>query len=413
MKHLFIFLSLLLGGIPLHAQTRPTVVEGTIIDRPYSKTLLLFKAGEDMRIHTPLEIPILKGRFLFSFVAQPEAYELIFADEWQNGAWHSVIFFPDADTVRLTLHPRDSASRNRIIGGPDNRTQRYMDSVFTVETPVFAALDSLQESRYDNGTYYNIEAQALLDRMKNEPDESAKDSLLEIWFAMQDSRSHLSPAAAATDRQMQAYSDSVQNARCEYVRSHPSLAGYYWLYRQQLFGASGSHSLREEIYRTVYAPRFSEHPYTLRLDTLFYRQVQIGKRFPDFEAPDLEGRMHRVSELIKGKIAVIDLWASWCSPCRRSSINLLPVYNEFKDKEFTVIGVARESENADAMRQAIHKDGYPWLNLLELNDRAGIWKLYGISHAGGSQFLLDKDGTVLAVNPTASEIRRLLSEKLR
>lgn len=367
-------------------------------------------------MNAPREIPIRDGRFLFRFEARPEAYELTFADEFQRGAFRPSVFFPgdnDRDTVRMVLYPMDSASMNRITGGPTNREFRYMDSVFTCNTPAFRTWNSLQKTRYDTGTYYNNEAKTLLERLEQEQDRSVRDSLLKTWFAMQDERGQMSPEAAATDRQMQAYADSVENVRYEYIRSHPSLAGYYWLYRKQLSGTPAFRPLREEIYRTVYAPRYPDNPYTAKLDTLFYQQIQIGKRFADFEAPDLHGKMHRLSELIAGKIAIVDLWSSWCGPCRRNSIALIPVYDEFKEKGFTVVGVARESGNAEAMCKTIAKDGYTWTNLLELNDRAGIWTLYGVSNAGGSQFLIDRNGTVLAINPTTSELKRILSEKLR
>lgn len=65
------------------------------------------------------------------------------------------------------------------------------------------------------------------------------------------------------------------------------------------------------------------------------------------------------------------------------------------------------------MRKAIARDGYPWLNLLELNDRAGIWQLYGIGRGAGCQVLIDTDGTVLAIDPTAAELRQILARKLR
>lgn len=417
LKQLFLSLTLLLAEVAaVGAQTQTTVVEGTVIDRPYSTILLLSKASEDMRVNTPFEIPIRDGRFLFSFEAYPEAYELTFADEFQRGSFRPILFFPgtnESDTVRMVLYPMDSAAMNRVTGGTDNREFRYMNSAFTCNTPVFRAWDSLQKARYDNGTYYNADAKALLEQLEKEQDRSVKDSLFTVWYAMMDARRQMSLEATATDRKMQAYADSVEKARYEYIRNRPSLAGYYWLYRKQLFGSLASRPLREEIYRTVYAPRYPEYPYTAKLDTLFYRQIQVGKRFADFEAPDLNGQMHRLSELIDGKIAIVDLWASWCGPCRRNSIALIPIYEEFKEKGFTVVGVARESGNDDAMRKAIVKDGYTWTNLLELNDRAGIWTLYGVSNAGGGQFLIDKDGTVLAIHPTVSEIRQILSEKLR
>lgn len=417
MKLFFLFLSLSLIGTSAFArQPYTTIVEGTVIDRPYSKTLLLSKANEDMRIHKPQEIPLREGRFSFYLeTAQPEAYELTFEDEYQNGARRPVVFFPgdkQNDTVRMVLYPMDSASMNRITGGSYNREKQFMDSAFTIENPAFFTLDSLQNARRKTGTFYNAEARTLLDQLDKEQDRAVKDSLLRIWFAMQEEGNHMSPEAKATDRQMMAYYDSVENARYEYISNHPSLPGYYWLYQKQLFGKAESRPQREEIYRTVYAPLYPNHPYTAKLDTLLYRQIRIGKRFSDFTAPDPDGRMHTLAEQVRGKIAVINLWASWCGPCRRHGIALIPVYNEFKDKGFTVVGIAREAGNADAMRKAIALDGYPWLNLLELDDRAGVWKLYGVSNAGGSLFLIDRDGTVLAINPSAAEVRQILSEKL-
>lgn len=412
MKHIAIPVLLVFAELTTWAQSpRTIVVEGRVVDRPYSHTVLISPAGQDMRVNHPQEVPIHDGRFQLTLEAQPQAYELTFAEEWQNACWLPVVFFPDADTIRMTLFPMDSASMNRIDGGPDNAYLAHMDSVYTCRTPVFMAWDSLQESRYMNHTYYNAEAVELLDRIDHEEDRATLDSLLKIWDAKQKARTHMTPEATATDRLMCAYRDSVEEARYEHIRRHPSMAGYYWLYNDQMFNPSGR-AVREEIYRTVYAVRYPEHPYTKQLDQMFYHQIETGKPFVDFEAPDLDNHMHRLSEKIAGEIALIDLWASWCGSCRRNSIAVIPIYNEFKDKGFTVVGVARESDNTDAMRQAIEKDGYPWLNLVELNDRAGIWQLYGVSNAGGGQFLVDRDGTVLAINPTAAELRKILSEKL-
>ena len=412
MKHIAIPVLLVFAELTTWAQSpRTIVVEGRVVDRPYSHTVLISPFGQDMRVNPPQEASIHDGRFQLTLEAQPQAYELTFADEWQQGVWQPVVFFPDADTIRMTLFPMDSASMNRIDGGPDNAYLAHMDSVYTCRTPVFMAWDSLQESRYTNHTLFNAEAAALLDRINHEEDHATLDSLLKIWDAKQKARTHMTPKATATDRLMCAYRDSVNEARYEHIRRHPSLAGYYRLYSEQFFKQPGDVA-REEIYRTVYAVRYPEHPYTKQLDQMFYHQIETGKPFVDFEAPDLDNHMHRLSEKIAGEIALIDLWASWCGSCRRNSIAVIPIYNEFKDKGFTVVGVARESDNTNAMHRAIEKDGYPWRNLVELNDRAGIWQLYGISNAGGGQFLVDRDGTVLAINPTAAELRKILSEKL-
>ncbi|MEE0362703.1 MAG: TlpA disulfide reductase family protein, partial [Prevotella sp.] len=138
--------------------------------------------------------------------------------------------------------------------------------------------------------------------------------------------------------------------------------------------------------------------------------VKVGGRYVNFTAPDLEGNYHKVSEEIKGKVALIDFWASWCGPCRRHSRSLIPVYEKYKDRGFTIVGVARERD-AEAMRKAIGRDKYPWLNLIELNDRIKLWNQYGI-RGGGGTFLVDRNGIILAVDPTAEEVEAILREVL-
>ena len=79
-----------------------------------------------------------------------------------------------------------------------------------------------------------------------------------------------------------------------------------------------------------------------------------GGRYVDFEVPDLGGSKVRLSDIIKGKIAVIDLWASWCMPCRAKAKMMIPIYEKYKDRGFEIVGVAREFKNTERMKQAIN-----------------------------------------------------------
>ena len=161
--------------------------------------------------------------------------------------------------------------------------------------------------------------------------------------------------------------------------------------------------LDEELERAyhVLAEKFVFSDYT-RLGRMLvdgFHNIRPGGHYVDFEAPDLEGCKVKLSDVIKGKVAIIDLWASWCMPCRAKAKAMIPLYEKYKDRGFKIVGVAREFKNTDRMKQAIKQDGYPWLQLVELDDSYQIWTRYMLGNAGGGVFVVDRDGKILAVNP--------------
>ena len=174
--------------------------------------------------------------------------------------------------------------------------------------------------------------------------------------------------------------------------------------------------LDEELERAyhVLAEKFVFSDYT-RLGRMLvdgFHNIRPGGHYVDFEAPDLEGCKVKLSDVIKGKVAIIDLWASWCMPCRAKAKAMLPLYEKYKDRGFEIVGVAREFKNTDRMKQAIKQDGYPWLQLVELDDGYQIWTRYMLGNAGGGVFVVDRDGKILAVNPKPEEVQKILEQKL-
>ena len=69
----------------------------------------------------------------------------------------------------------------------------------------------------------------------------------------------------------------------------------------------------------------------------------VGKPAPDFALPDINGHMISLSSY-KGKYLLVDFWASWCGPCRAENPNVVKVYNEFKGKNFAILGVSLDKE---------------------------------------------------------------------
>ena len=215
----------------------------------------------------------------------------------------------------------------------------------------------------------------------------------------------------------------------EYMAEHPSVATYFLLMDDlmslvdyQVHGFPEEFDMLsfknvqdlESLYNTIYKPMFPEHSYTTLVATMLQslKQIEVGGRYIDFTAPDFEGNPVTLSEQIRGKVALIDLWASWCGPCRRSAKSMIPVYEKYESKGFTIVGVAREKTVQTAKAAAL-QDGYPWLNLVELNDAGNIWFKYCVGNSGGGTFLVDQEGKILAICPTAEEVERILEKMLK
>ena len=135
------------------------------------------------------------------------------------------------------------------------------------------------------------------------------------------------------------------------------------LYHDTLINYYPSHPIHEQI-------AYAEATYHL----------QPGKPYIDYTVRNNDGQLVPISTLTKGKVTLIDLWASWCGPCRQHSIAMIPIYERYKEKGFTIIAIARE-RNRKAMENAVMKDGYPWQSLLELNDENQVWRKNGTGNA--------------------------------
>ena len=130
----------------------------------------------------------------------------------------------------------------------------------------------------------------------------------------------------------------------------------------------------------------------------------------DFTVTDLKGDSIKLSSL-KGKVLILDFWASWCGPCRFSNKYLVKLYSKYKDKGLEILSVSLDEETKD-WKKAVTKDKITWIQGI---DRGGWDAMAAIKwqvDALPSSFVVNKNGDVVAINPEKDELEKKIKALL-
>lgn len=140
------------------------------------------------------------------------------------------------------------------------------------------------------------------------------------------------------------------------------------------------------------------------------KTLWVGKDAPEISLPDTEGRIIKLSSF-RGKYVLVDFWASWCGPCRRENPNVVDAYNQFRNKNFTILGVSLDRQK-EAWEKAIVADNLNWTHVSDLK----YWQseVVPVYQVGGIPFnvLVDPEGKVIAENLRGDALEQKLREVL-
>lgn len=138
------------------------------------------------------------------------------------------------------------------------------------------------------------------------------------------------------------------------------------------------------------------------------KRLSIGSEAPEIIVSDPEGKQIALSSL-RGKVVLIDFWASWCGPCRKENPNVVKVYEKYKNKGFEIFGVSLDKEKA-AWVQAIAADKLSWKHGSELAFwNSSFVKTYNIDGIPKT-VLVDKNGIILAKDLRGAQLEQKLAE---
>ena len=140
------------------------------------------------------------------------------------------------------------------------------------------------------------------------------------------------------------------------------------------------------------------------------KSLSPGSLAPDFSLNTPDGKPFKLSDS-RGKVVLLDFWASWCGPCRRANPGVVALYNRFKSKGFTIVGVSLD-DDADKWKAAIEADGLTWTHVSDLmkwsNQAAKLYKVESIP----TSFLLNKTGHIIGRDLEGEELVKKIEENL-
>jgi peroxiredoxin len=359
-------------------------VNGQLKHAPDQKVYLeeLYFGQKDPEVIDTAEIR--NGKFSLSGIAAEEGIYHIRLEKVTNGFLFindnsSIDFTADLDDISLTgpaFHTAANSSLKKFIGINDSLIKKIQDAS--------AALTQLKQAGAKPG---DSSVTAMETNFNN-----IKESILKFHFQYADTAN--SPAVAL-------FTATAPPVTLEQIQ----------LPLQKLAQRFPKHSAIISVTNFAKQELARQQQQSLQEQQAPQGKVQIGSPAPNITMNDVNDKPFSLSQL-KGKYVLVDFWASWCGPCRAENPNVVAAYNEFKNKNFTILGVSLDKDKASWLK-AIQDDGLAWTQISDLKwwSSAAV-PLYGIEGIPYN-VLIDPKGTVIGSRLRGEELISKLREVLK
>ncbi len=404
-------------------------VEGELMSNKYGYNIVICEAGTDLRANDDpsLHVRAVNGKFSKTIECDHiKKYQIFLFNEYRRGYWRFGEFFAENGTVKVKLY----ADQPHVVesDGEQWLLKHQLDSQLEERYGELRDLENLLYDKEYRTEIYTADFISSKEKLEAElikayqsHNQPRVDSLNLASNQLSSDPARFTPKGLEVYNKKEELSRQRSDFEYQYYVDHPMLESLYktlvaieMLNDREIYTNFKPEPYERlvSLYHNKLINIFPGHPIHEKIAMAEAKDILMaGKPYIDYNVRNTDGQLVPISSLIKGQVALIDLWASWCGPCRSHSVAMIPIYEKYKDKGFTVIAIARESRH-EAMEQAIDQDGYPWPCLLELKDENQVWNKNGIGNSGGGMILVDRDGTILSTSIDAEELEPLIKKAL-
>jgi len=228
-------------------------------------------------------------------------------------------------------------------------------------------------------------------------------------YSLQEAQRHVSSVVAKYQKLFDTENERQTKNVTNFLLSNKSdLSVLFFL---DYFPKDNNAELHQEVLKALYA-KYPDQPIVAeryKVEASPATSTSVGAMAPDLAFENPEGKILKLSDL-KGKVVLLDFWASWCRPCRMENPNVVKVYKKYHDKGFEVFSVSLDKDKTSWMK-GIEADGLIWANhvsdLLYWQSQAA--KIYGVNSIPAT-FLIGKDGRIIAKNLRGAALENALKE---
>ncbi|MDR0565730.1 MAG: AhpC/TSA family protein [Prevotellaceae bacterium] len=300
-------------------------------------------------------------------------------------------------TAYLYYFPADTTLR------PLSKTLDFLSA--SDKLTLWGAAADFPTAQADGGFYSDKAVKAYAHRV---------DSINNILNLVSDSLSDAeqrqdAPEAARIDAALLQLATLLDDEKTAFIRNNPSV-----MYSAYLYTSTSRWATLKKVQEQyeAFSPELQQSLFGEMIKKNIDRRAAVaaGAQLPDFTVTDVNGKSISAADF-KGRYLLLDFWGSWCSWCRKASPTLVKLYDEYKSKNFCIVGLAWDS-NHESWKKAIALDGLAWEHA-NLYDHQAVKDLFCIS-AFPTYIFVSPEGAILANSSDFdAEIEPIIRETLK